>query len=78
MGAWAKIRINEIGVKAPPPIEFNGRLGLKKLIQVFVETHYVFFGRPNEETLRFIQLYTAELDQQKEMVRGRMQRAGVI
>jgi hypothetical protein len=42
--------------------KFTGTMGKKKLIEIFVELHYIWFGRPNDDTIALIFSHTRELD----------------
>jgi len=44
--------------------KFKGSMGRRKLIEIFVELHYLWFGRPDDDTIAEIFAHARELETQ--------------
>ena len=44
--------------------KFEGPMGRRKLIEIFVELHYLWYGRPDDDTVALIFAHTRALEDQ--------------
>lgn len=58
--AWLNVRVRDRG----SPWAFSGPWSHRKLIEIFVELHYRFFGRPDTSTIMAIMRYSRELEKE--------------